>query len=603
MTTKTPVGTVLMYSGETGSLSVALSLVQQGWLVCDGSKYSMSEYAELYSVIGASYGATGTRFCVPSYKGLFLRGLDDGQERRDPDGKERCSPRPTLEHHGNDGELVGSVQGDTFQTHDHGYDQFGNPHKADHVSGHCSLKKATATATATGDTSGGTGHETRPRNTYVNFIIKFTDAVDAIPVGAVLPFSGDETLAESQIATGWLPCDGRMLGKSSFDDLQLAIESYYGATQDEFCLPDYRGRFLRGVQGQALPGLAPADPDSDGRTSPRPDLDKTGDLSGNNGNRVGSVQGDAFRTHHHSFGRNEDYQWTAGTLIGFHGAAEDEGLRTLTSGENGAEEESRPVNINCNFIVKTLTSEPPPNHCYQPGEGDCCFCAFGSLTGLSTTETRTTMMRIEKDCPLMQFVLVDPTDGTAISAQDMDFTLVRPDGTTISSWAEVSKGDVLVEENRVLVHAPQEGMWIISVRPKVRTPFWFFGMCLPTSTTHDPAAALRKLVSDVGNSPTGKLSMQVLLQIFGETGAQDGERGALESETTCIVCMFAVFGVVSLVVILTFPEDALVGSAAAVVRGLGVVATRAQVSLWLKGLKGLAVKTAAKELCKLMNAC
>lgn len=50
-----------------------------GWLLCDGSAYSTTDYAELYAVIGSTFGANATAgtFNVPDMRGLFVRGLDN----------------------------------------------------------------------------------------------------------------------------------------------------------------------------------------------------------------------------------------------------------------------------------------------------------------------------------------------------------------------------------------------------------------------------------------------------------------------------------------------------------------------------------------------
>lgn len=601
MPTPTPIGTVLLFAGETGSSSVTLSLAAQGWLVCDGSKYPTSSplYKPLHDVIGYSHGGGAGKFCVPSFKGRFLRGVDDETHPRDPDAKKRDAPRPSLEHPGNRGALVGSVQNDTFEEHTHPYDEYGTLHKADHVAAHDTLKKG-STSCQMGDThGGGGGDETRPKNIYVNYIIKYTDTVDIIPLGAILPFSGDEVLAEAQIASGWLPCDGRELGGDVFDDLQAVIEDYYGATKTEFCLPDFRGYFLRGVQGQVLPHMKAVDPNAASRTAPRSGLEH----DGNTGNRVGSVQVDDFKTHKHAYDLNSDYQWTAATLIGFHAVAHDGGSSSYDSGDNGTLAETRPDNINSNFIIKTLDSEPPPNHCYQPGDDDCCFCAFGSMTGLGDTESRTTMMSIEKGCDLMQFILVDPHTGDRISIHDMTFTLVRPDGTTISSTVQHHKDGLIVDGNQVLVEKPQAGMWLIDVQPAVSTPFWFFGMCVPTSGSKDPQVALEKLLQDVNASPAGKASMTALAAVLGIPIPKVAEDGLEGSGWGCFTCEWACYGIATAIVIATVPEDALVAPAIIVVAALGVQANRNNVIKWMGGMKNLSIKKATKTLCEYIGAC
>lgn len=51
-----------------------------GWLICDGTLYERSEYIDLFSVIGTTYGnTTSTNFRVPDLRGTFVRGIDLGK--------------------------------------------------------------------------------------------------------------------------------------------------------------------------------------------------------------------------------------------------------------------------------------------------------------------------------------------------------------------------------------------------------------------------------------------------------------------------------------------------------------------------------------------
>ncbi|MEZ5201383.1 MAG: phage tail protein [Micropruina glycogenica] len=92
----TPVGTVLMYAGRTDGAGV-LNLITAGWILCDGSVYPNSQFPDLFTVLGNSYGGTSSGFAVPEYKGLFLRGLDGSDpNQRDPGAATRTAPRPDL---------------------------------------------------------------------------------------------------------------------------------------------------------------------------------------------------------------------------------------------------------------------------------------------------------------------------------------------------------------------------------------------------------------------------------------------------------------------------------------------------------------------------
>lgn len=50
-----------------------------GWLLCDGSEVSRTEYAALFAVIGTTYGVGdgSTTFNLPDERGMFRRGLDN----------------------------------------------------------------------------------------------------------------------------------------------------------------------------------------------------------------------------------------------------------------------------------------------------------------------------------------------------------------------------------------------------------------------------------------------------------------------------------------------------------------------------------------------
>ncbi|WP_322154346.1 phage tail protein [Paratractidigestivibacter sp.] len=63
-----PTGAISMYAGTEAPA---------GWLMCDGSEVSRTEYADLYAVIGTAYGEGdgATTFCVPDLRGRFALGV------------------------------------------------------------------------------------------------------------------------------------------------------------------------------------------------------------------------------------------------------------------------------------------------------------------------------------------------------------------------------------------------------------------------------------------------------------------------------------------------------------------------------------------------
>lgn len=68
----TPAGAITMFAGATPP---------SGWLLCDGMLISRATYAELFAVIGTSYGAGdgSTTFALPNMKGRVPVGVDSGQ--------------------------------------------------------------------------------------------------------------------------------------------------------------------------------------------------------------------------------------------------------------------------------------------------------------------------------------------------------------------------------------------------------------------------------------------------------------------------------------------------------------------------------------------
>ena len=91
-----PAGAVLFF---------AMAEAPAGWLVCDGSLKSRATYAALFAAIGTLYGAGdgATTFKLPDLRGEFIRGADGG---RGVDA----------------GREVGSGQGESFKSHNHGID-------------------------------------------------------------------------------------------------------------------------------------------------------------------------------------------------------------------------------------------------------------------------------------------------------------------------------------------------------------------------------------------------------------------------------------------------------------------------------------------------
>lgn len=63
-------GMVMPFAGD---------VIPPGWLVCDGTAYSKSTYATLYSVVGNTYGSTDNDFNVPNMQGKIVIGAASGE--------------------------------------------------------------------------------------------------------------------------------------------------------------------------------------------------------------------------------------------------------------------------------------------------------------------------------------------------------------------------------------------------------------------------------------------------------------------------------------------------------------------------------------------
>lgn len=162
-----PPGTILPYGGDNAP---------SGWLLCNGATVPRSSYSALYSVIGNrfGYGNNSSTFHLPDFRGRFLRGRDGGVNL-DPDRGSRTAMNPG----GAIGDAVGSVQGDEFRSHNHGYQDIYHSEYLGTVGG---LPNNRGSGDTDGDNSGYEisrtsaskgGNETRPLNANVNYIIKY----------------------------------------------------------------------------------------------------------------------------------------------------------------------------------------------------------------------------------------------------------------------------------------------------------------------------------------------------------------------------------------------------------------------------------------------
>lgn len=213
-----PVGTVLPYAGpvngdgggsgsgypDPSSRAYDLHLEQRGWLVCDGRAVPVAKYPELFRAIGFVYGKSGAgKFHLPDYRGRFMRGVNGQAEGPDELLRDPQADQRVLSSAGGwKGNRVGSVQDDALQAHEHNYQMAaaaGTAAQGDPVFGANSAQPTTGLVAPQDYAPPITvrqAPETRVKNVYVNFIIKFTGRPFGLeaPLGAGLGWLEDADL-------------------------------------------------------------------------------------------------------------------------------------------------------------------------------------------------------------------------------------------------------------------------------------------------------------------------------------------------------------------------------------------------------------------------
>jgi len=204
-TGQTPTGSIIPWGANAN--------LPNGYLLCNGASVSRTTYSALYDIIGTAFGtASGTTFNLPDFQGQFLRGRDNSSGR-DPNAATRTAQNTG----GATGDNVGSVQTANISQHSHhtpivngpsqsasnnltAYSGISSPATDNGVFA-TSQYQPTSSGTyglmsAISGISSGTGSlpttvsfvhtgkfinqvnedsgDTRPKNSYVNFIIKYT---------------------------------------------------------------------------------------------------------------------------------------------------------------------------------------------------------------------------------------------------------------------------------------------------------------------------------------------------------------------------------------------------------------------------------------------
>ncbi|MCK2166418.1 tail fiber protein [Thalassospira xiamenensis] len=139
---------------EIGSVTAfAMPTPPEGWLVCDGSAVSRTDYADLYAAIGTVWGHGDqiATFNLPDLRGEFVRGFDAGRGV-------------------DDGRVFGSGQMDALQNHTHGNSDAG----VSGDGGNYGVFAGAGTIAGQGfvNSNYNSAAETRPRNIAMTYAIK-----------------------------------------------------------------------------------------------------------------------------------------------------------------------------------------------------------------------------------------------------------------------------------------------------------------------------------------------------------------------------------------------------------------------------------------------
>lgn len=197
-----PAGCVVAFAGEIGAHvgPHVIDIERWGWMVCDGRQLHIAMYPELFAVLGFRYVLHGEpatltddpqeMFRIPDFRGYFLRGVN-GAGGVDPDAGIRVSPSQAKSSE------VGSMQQHALQNHEHHFD------KVSQASGGTGPAVAgVPTKSDTEDDPQPQGNadvfftsksETRPKNMYVYYIIRYTSGLYGLgaphlpPMGPPLP--------------------------------------------------------------------------------------------------------------------------------------------------------------------------------------------------------------------------------------------------------------------------------------------------------------------------------------------------------------------------------------------------------------------------------
>ncbi len=145
-----------------------LTSAPDGWLLCDGSAVDRTTYADLFALIGETYGIGdgSTTFNLPDYRGQFLRGAGTHGSQTMANGTAY------------NGGSLGDWQEDKFQGHSHRYYWVYDDASKQTGSSGCGNNRwnqiySTSIGSYSDYDTPRIKYETKPTSYSVNYIIKY----------------------------------------------------------------------------------------------------------------------------------------------------------------------------------------------------------------------------------------------------------------------------------------------------------------------------------------------------------------------------------------------------------------------------------------------
>ena len=225
-----PVGSIQAYGGSSAPW---------GWLLCQGQAVSRATYAELFGVIGTSFGAGdgSTTFNVPDLRGEFLRGAGTNSHSGQGDGgtigqhqDATIIPNSGFATNSSNIRVYGYTSTNSVTTLASNFDKVLYPSTTGvETTTNSNLNRFTAT----NDVASGT---VRPTNTSVNFIIKAT----SIALPSDFEAAVDEKIAgvvKYGTTTGTSTASGNVVASTSLPVSSMTIISAWCETQGMLVIP------------------------------------------------------------------------------------------------------------------------------------------------------------------------------------------------------------------------------------------------------------------------------------------------------------------------------------------------------------------------------